>query len=174
MQGAGPHTKTGNTVKRTGATRSRGHHSTHLSRHSIRPPSKQQGGATTQREGQRCSTHPSLTMPPTIHYATPPSTMATPPPQRRGGQIEDTPPHEDLGEIVTRTAPHTRQGTVRDMTVQYSRHALSRAGRRQHTLDRAGQQHAPPPFHTPHTRRMDTIHSVSPHTVHVHTTNERS
>lgn len=78
-------------------------------RHSTGPPNKRKGNADNRREGQHNSTRPSLTMPPTIRYATPPSTMAPPSTTTRGGQTEDTPPHEQHRHALTTHTPHTRQ-----------------------------------------------------------------
>lgn len=73
------------------------------------------GTPHTRRGGQQHS-RPSLTMPPTIHHATPPSTMAPPTTTTRGEHTEDTPPHEHHRHTPTTHTPHTWQGTVRDMT----------------------------------------------------------
>ena len=75
-------------------------------RHSMRPPRTQDGGHQhadgghrTQDRGGHQHSRPSLTMPPTIRYATPPSTTAPPTTTTRGGAHRGYP--------TTRT-PHTR------------------------------------------------------------------
>ena len=68
----------------------RGTTHTQHSRHSTGPQGKRKGDANIQtgdaniRRGGQQHSRPSLTMPPTIRYATPPSTMATPSTTVRG------------------------------------------------------------------------------------------
>lgn len=174
MRGAESNPKTGNTVKRTGTTRDGG------TPHN--PPPPPFNGTTTQTKGghhaqdgggQHSSARPSITMPPTIHNGTPPSATAPPTTNARG--------RIDRGYPTTRTAqtrthhPHTTHlamnGARYDSSTRQHCNGMSRA--RATPLHWAGQQHTPPPFHTP--RRMDTIHS-STHLlslIHVHTTNEQ-
>ena len=106
----------GTLLKRTGTTRDRGTAQHHTApRHSTRPPCKRQGGrqhTDGDTDIQRvCQQHyrPSLTMPPTIRYATPPSTTAPPTTTTRGERTEDTPPHEHHRHTLTTHTPHTRQ-----------------------------------------------------------------
>lgn len=159
-----------------------GHRTQSPSRHSTRPLSKRQGGrqhtdgdADIQRGGQHSSTRPSLTMPPTIRYATPPSTTAPPTTTTRGEQTEDTPPHEHHRHTPTTHAPHTWQGTVRDMTAVLASTAMGRVGHEPH--HRTGQDNSST-HHRHSTHREGWTPSTHPlihsHTVHVHTTNERS
>ena len=94
----------------------RGTTHTHHSRHSTGPLSKRKGDTTRKTGDTAQHSRPSLTMPPTIRYAAPPSTMAPPSTTTRGERTEDTPPHEQHRHTPTTHTPHTRQGTVHDMT----------------------------------------------------------
>lgn len=134
MQGAGPNPKTG-------------HHSTHHSRHSIRPQGKRQGGTPTHGRGHRHSTGRPATQPPFTHDAThhplchPPSAMAPPSTTTRG--------RADRGYPTTRTAqthahhPHTthlaRNSARHDSSTRQHCNGTSRA--RAAPPHWAGQQH---------------------------------
>ena len=115
------------------------------------------GTPHTRWVGQR-HCRPSLTMPPTIRYAAPPSTMAPPTTTTRGERTEDTPPHEQHRHALTHITPqHLATHSVRHDS-STCQHCSGASGARAAPPHRAGQQqHTPPPFHTP--RRMDTIHS---------------
>lgn len=130
-------------------------------------------GDTTHKTGRPTHSRPSLTMPPTTRYATPPSTTAPPSTTTRGEQTKDTPPHEHHRHTPTTHTPHTWQATVHDTHCSTRQHCSGMSRVRAAPLHWAGQQHTPPPFHTP--RRMDTIHS-STHLlllIRVHTLNEQ-
>lgn len=136
-------------------------------------PTHGRGTPRTRRGGQQ-HCRPSLTMPPTIRYATRPSTMAPPTIHDEGGA--------DRGYPTTRTPQtHTPPPTPQYLAGNSAQHdsstrqhcnGMSRA--RATPLHWAGQQqHTPPPFHTP--RRMDTIHSFTHllSLIHVHTTDDQ-
>lgn len=122
-----------------------------------------------------------LQRPPFTYHATPPR-HATPPPN-------DSPTHHndeggaDTGYPTTRTAqrnthhPHTTHLATNSTRYDNSAHqyCVGMSGARVTPLDRASQQqHTPPPFHTPHTGEDGHHPPIHSHTVHVHTTNERS
>lgn len=90
-------------------------------------PTHRRGTPHTRRRGQQHS-RPSLIMPPTIHYAGPPSTTAPPSTTTRGERTEDTPPHEQHRHTLATHTPRTRQGTVRDMTAVLTGTAVGRVG----------------------------------------------
>ena len=159
MQRAGSNSKTGNTVKRMGITRDKG------TTHNTPPPpfnrttEQTEGGHRTQDGESQRHYRPSLTMPPTIRYATPPSTTTPPTIHDEGGEAH-------RGDPTTRTTqthtnhPHTtrlaRNNARHDSSTRQHCNGMSRA--RVAPLHWARQQqHTPPPFHTP--RRMDTTHS---------------
>ena len=151
-------------IRRQGTPRRRrGQHKTRGNNTAHTTPAIQQdhhangrGTARTRRGGQQHS-RPSLTMPPTIRYGTPPSTTAPPTTTTRGEQTEDTPPHEHHRHTLTTHTPQhlAKNSTQHDSSTRQHCNGMSRA--RATPPHRAGQQHTPPPFHTP--RRMDTIHS---------------
>lgn len=133
----------------------------------------QTGDADTQTGSQQ-HCRPSLTMPPTIHDGTPPSTTAPPSTNVRGERTEDTPPHEHHRHTPTTHTPHTRAENSARHNDSIRQHCNGMNRVRTAPLHWAGQQqYTPPPFHTP--RRMDTIHS-STHLlslIHVHTTDDQ-
>lgn len=158
--------------------RTRGQHTTHHPRHSTGPQDKRQGGRQTHRRGTPTFDGESVTLPPFPHHAThhrngtPPSTMALPSTTTRGERTEDTPPHEHHRHTLT-PQHSTWQGTVRDMTAVLASTAVGRVGQWLHHRtgqDSSSTHHRHSAHRTP--RRMGTIHS-SPHTVHVHATNDQ-
>ena len=149
-----------------------GHHNTHHSRHSTPPPSEPEGDANT-RTGGSVQHRPPFTRnatPP--RHATPPSTTPRPPPRMGGGRTEDAPPHEQHGHAHH----HAPQGRARNSARHdrsSSEYRTGTGGARGAPLDRADQQHAPPPFNGVHEE--DGYHPlIHSHAVHVRTTNERS
>lgn len=173
MQGAGSNPKTGNTMKRTGTTQTRGQHNITPSPPFNRTTTQTEGGHHTQ-DGETSNTadlhspyHPPSAMPP--HHPRWPH----PPPRRGGERTEDTPPHEHHRHTPTTHTPHTRQGAVHDMTAVLASTAMGRVGHEPHHCTGQDSSSTPPPFHTP--RRMDTIHSPT-HLlllIRVHTLNEQ-
>ena len=130
-------------------------------------------GTPHTRRGRQQHSRPSLTMPPTIRYATHPSAMAPPSTTVRGERTEDTPPHEHHRHTLTTHTPPTWQRTVHDTTAALMSTAAGWAGTGHTHWAGANQHSTPPPFHTP--RRMDTIHSPTHplSLIHVHTTDDQ-
>lgn len=126
MQGARPNPNTGGQHTTPHPAIQRDHHANRRG-----TPTHRQGTPHTRRGGQQHS-RPSLTMPPTIRYATPPSTTAPPPTTTRGERTEDTPPHKQHRHTLTTRTPHTRQGTVHDMTAVLASTAMGRMGHELH------------------------------------------
>ena len=140
-----------------------GHHSTHRSRHSTRPPRKQEGDVNTYTGGSPSQHPPFNTMPP--HLVMPPHhPRQPPPPPRRGGGGQRIPHHTNTHH---HTPPHTTHptGNSTHTTAVLISTAPGWAGRGPdytHWADQ--QQHTPPPFHRTHTRRdghHPLIHSHS-------------
>ena len=127
--------------------RTRGQHTPATPRHSTGPPSKRKGNPNTQtgdadiRRGVQQHSRPSLTMPPTIRYATPPSTTAPPSTTTRGERTEDTPPHEHHRHTVTHTTPHTWQRAVHDTHCSTRQHCSGMSRAQPIPLHWAAQQH---------------------------------
>lgn len=161
-------------MRRGGPNPKTGHHTHHHSRHSTRPPCKQKGDTNNRREGHHRSTRPSISMPP--HHTMPPHHPRWPhPPPRRGGSTQRIPHHtKKYGQRHTHTHHSTRQLTVawHDSSTDEYCTGMGETWAGQHTLSRPAAAHTTAIPYTTH-KRMDTIHSSS-HTVHVHSTNERS
>lgn len=68
-------------------------------------------------------------MPPTIRYATPPSTMAPPTIHDEGGWTEDTPPHEQHRHTLTTHTPQhlAKNSTRHDSSTRQHCNGMSRA-----------------------------------------------
>ena len=159
MRGAGSNPKTGNTVKRTGATRDKGQHNT---RHT--PPfnetTMQTEGGHQHSMGMPASRHRPFNHHATHHPQRHPTIHDSPAHHpRRGGSGQRIPHYTNTTDAHSPPTHHTpSNGTVRDTHCSTRQHCSGTSRARATPPHWAGQQqHTPPPFHTP--TRKDTIHS---------------
>ena len=140
----------------------------------------QQGHQANKTGDTNTKTGRPMTLPPFYRHATHhPSCHPT---------IHNAPTHHhdegvaDIGYPTTQRPqedthyPHTthpaRNSAQHDSSTRQHCNGMSRA--RATSLHQAAQQHTPPPFHTPHTEEDGHHPLIHSHTVHIHTTNERS
>lgn len=166
-----------------GATQSRGQHTQHHTPPFNKTTMRTRRGTPTHRQGTPTHDGESITLPPFIHHATHhplchPAILDDPTHHHSEGggeRTEDTPPHEHHRHTLTTHTPHTRQGTLCDMTAVLASTAMGRVGHEPH--HHTGQ-HSSSTHHRHSTHREGWTPSTHPliysHTVHVHTTNERS
>ena len=130
------------------------------------------GDADTQAGGTTLQYPPFIAMPPTTRYATPSSMMPPPTTTTRGADKGYPTTQRSTDRHAPHTTLHTQQDTAHDTTAVLTITAVGWAEHwPHHWTEQDGD--APPAIQQDTRRGWTPPCTVSPHTVHVHTTSEQ-